>query len=169
VNRRKLLGGVATGLAAGLAGCGFAYGPGDLRERQFLSDGSSLVETRYTTRDGDRILLARQFDNTDVPPSSGENPPDSQIKLSAFNLDGEAQWEYSRAGTYTAATLAGDGAYLVDEQSGIEAIRPAGDDAESEREWSVELETAGPLIAGSPELVAVTTDDGVAAVGETLL
>ncbi|WP_336327525.1 outer membrane protein assembly factor BamB family protein [Halovenus sp. HT40] len=170
MNRREVLGGIAAGLTAGLAGCGYAYGTGDIRERQSLT-GRSLfgIETQDVLRDGDRILVAKQRDNTIRPSLPDEDPPDSEIDLSAFDLNGESQWEYSRAGTYTAATLAGAGAYLVDDGSRVEAVAPSGDDTEGEREWSAELPDAGPPIAGSPELVAVTTSGGVAAVSERLL
>ena len=168
MNRREVLGGMAAGLTAGLAGCGYAYGTGDIRERQSLT-GTSVFgpENQDVLRDGDRILVASQRDNTLRPSLPDEDPPDSEIDLSAFDLDGDSQWEYSRAGTYTAVTLGGEGAYLVDDESRVEAVVPAGD--EGEREWSVELTNAGPPIAGSPELVAVTTSGSVAAVSEELL
>ncbi|OYR58238.1 hypothetical protein DJ70_03730, partial [Halorubrum halodurans] len=82
MDRRRLLAALATGATAGLAGCGYAYGGGDVRDRE-VAGGSAVFMAGWSAHAlaGDRIAFAE----------SGESPFEGdRTALDVIDRDADA-------------------------------------------------------------------------------
>ncbi|MFC5277449.1 PQQ-binding-like beta-propeller repeat protein [Halorubrum rubrum] len=123
MNRRRLLAALATGSIATLAGCGYAYGGGDVRARE-LAGGSGVFMAGWSAHAtaGDRLAFAESGDS----PFEGE-----RTAVDVIDRDADAVGSFRHEGTSVGLALgsAGERAYLRESTGSVVAVTPTADDA----------------------------------------
>lgn len=169
MRRRRLLAALATGAVGATAGCGYAYGGGDLRGADSVGT-RGFGETRYALGD-DRIAVARSgqlFWHGDE-----ETTFEDGTNVTVADRSGDSRWRYKHR-AHSVAVAGIDPVYLLDDQDRVVAIGaapPGGDSPGSQRRpydgeerWRVTLDDArSPLVADSRGAY-VAVESGVAAV-----
>ena len=117
MNRRRLLAALATGTTAALAGCGYAYGGGDVRRTAAAGGASVFMAGRSAhATTGDRIVFAESGDS----PLEGE-----RTAVDAVNRDADVRWSFRHGerSVGVAAAPASERVYLR-ELGGVVAVSP---------------------------------------------
>lgn len=178
MNRRRLLAGVTTAAVAATAGCGYAYGGGDVRGTATIGgSGTSTAfggTTAFATTE-DRIVRAESGSS----PFSGEN-----TSVVVADREATVRWRFDHDATTrgVAVSPSADRVYLVEEGDDGDAgavaaaARPEADDqGDREREdpsWRAAVEAVAPPtemaravpVAADDHGAYVATQDGVAVV-----
>ncbi|WP_281195859.1 PQQ-binding-like beta-propeller repeat protein [Halorubrum sp. F4] len=117
MNRRRLIAALATGSTAALAGCGYAYGGGDVRRTAFAGGTSVFMAgwSAHATTD-DRLVFAESGDS----PFEGE-----RTAVDVVDRDAEVRWSF-RHGERSVGMAPGPSAERVylRELGGVAAVAP---------------------------------------------
>ncbi|SMO33382.1 PQQ-binding-like beta-propeller repeat protein [Halorubrum cibi] len=126
MKRRRLLAAVATGAAASLAGCGYAYGGGDVRDVE-SAGGSSVFASNWSAHAiaGDRIAFAESGDS----PFEGERTAVEVIDRGAEEI---GTFRHDGLSVGMAAGPDAERVYLRESTGDIVAVTPAADDEAGE-------------------------------------
>ncbi|SEH13216.1 PQQ-like domain-containing protein [Natronorubrum sediminis] len=144
LNRRALLGTLATGVAASLAGCGYQPAAGEYKWSESVSVGPSVPFS-----DGESTWLAGTDRLYSVANVSGRTPQPGEdgwreldeAYVSAFDSSGEELWTTDAAEQYVGDPVFADGTiYLALEGGSVTAVGPGSDD-EGEVHWTTEVDT----------------------------
>lgn len=169
MRRRRLLATLTTGALATAAGCGYAYGGGDVRDAGSVGT-PGFGETRYAL-DDQRITVARSgqlFWHGD-----GGSTFDEGTSVTVADRVGERLWTYEHRAR-SVAVAGTEPVYLLDDQRRLVSIDVAPtDDGSSgqrgrpfdgEERWRVGIEGARAPLAAGRRGAYVAVDGGVAAV-----
>lgn len=146
-SRRQLLAAVATGVASSIAGCGYAYGGGDVRGEASITGANG--DWTEPPRPGPDVRVAAVSDGpVHVPGAFGETA------VVVGSLDGSSRSRYTYDGSAVDVALGND-PYLLDGDGrvvALERVRVERDDRATRMEtqvaWEVEFEAAEqPLVA----------------------
>lgn len=167
MNRRRLLATVATGTLGAIAGCGYAYGGGDLREEASVGV-AGLGSVEYVLGD-DRIVAA--LNGRIVDHDAGGFVDGARVGVST--TEGDRLWSYVHEAEAVDVT-ASDPVYLLDERGYLVAIAavPVTDDelgverSEETELWRVLLDDSRPPIASDERGAYVPAGDGLVAIRE---
>ncbi|MFC5134337.1 MULTISPECIES: PQQ-binding-like beta-propeller repeat protein [Haloferacaceae] len=122
MNRRRLLAALATGSTAALAGCGYAYGGGDVRRTAFAG-GTSVFMAGWSAHAtaGDRIVFAESGDS----PFEGE-----RTAVDVIDRDAAVRWSFRHGDRSVGMAVdpAAERVYLR-ELGGVVAVTPPDESA----------------------------------------
>lgn len=162
MKRRGLLATTVTGLTTALAGCGYAYGGGDVRSKTALDESglTPLGDQEFELK-SDRIAVldsGQQFVDT------GETPTFTDVAhVVVSDMDGETLWEFSHQ-TGADSLAVGDRAYLYDEDDQVvasEVPTDTEDDTSTEvaTAWDITIEGDEPQLEAGHGNVYVESED----------
>lgn len=167
MRRRRLLAAFGTAAAGSLAGCGYAYGGGDVRRTERVAPGT-LGIPQFAVGDG-RVVGAANGRHWVF---EGDEPEwVDGVELSVADLDGSNRWSHVHR-TAARSVAVGGAVYLLDEAGRVVAVGgrevEAGDgrstELEGEELWRTSVTDAGAPFVADERGVYVATGDGVAAV-----
>lgn len=157
LNRRALLGTLATGVAASLAGCGYQPAAGEYAWSESVSIGPDVPfsDAESAWIGGTDLLYGVANVSGRVPqPGEGGWRELDEAHVSAFDTTGEEQWTTDATEQYVGEPALADGTvYLALEGGSITAIG-AGTDGEGEVRWTTDVDAddgAGDRDEGSDE------------------
>lgn len=166
MKRRRLLAALAAGSTVGLAGCGYAYGGGDVRDEAAVRPrGLTGGDPMYAFA-ADSIAAARNGRTHDH--DRGEFREATLVAVA--DRRGRRRWSYTHW-TESVAVAYGNALYLLDERERVVAVDTVTfeDDRGVERTeprevWRVAPPSPRPPIAADARGAYVHTADGVAAI-----
>lgn len=164
MKRRQLLAALSAGASGAIAGCGYAYGGGDVRDETMVMTGG--FGSRRFAIDSDRIVAAR----------SGRMFHDDGFgegtEVSVANRSGDTRWSYTHR-SRSEAVAVGELVYLLDKRGYVVAIDRGPDEtsgdieersADGTEKWRVMVENASPPLVADERGAYVGSGNGVAAV-----
>ena len=167
-SRRRLLAAIGTGLAAGVAGCGYAPGGGDVRgEASLLTGlGGPGGSNRFDV-DGNRIAAARS--GQQWIGEFGDRSFETATTVRITDRDAEEIGEFVHLEPSVDVTL-GERLYLLDENDrlvateSIEEGEDTDDSVDLEESWRIELDDPAAPIAAVGETAFVSDGSSLLAV-----
>lgn len=150
-----------TGLTAGLAGCGYAHGGGDIRAESRTAGGgrTQINDTVFETTDEQIAVLnsGYQFVST-----GDEREYTEAATVTVTDREGEQLWTFTHLTPGTDLAF-GDRAYVLDERGRLVASQPppsaSGRDVTVDEAWQLELETDPvQMVAGQDAVFVAATD-----------
>lgn len=170
MRRRVLLAAVATAGVSWTAGCGYAYGGGDVRDSTRLGSGGFGGESFHAV-DGDQLVYATT--GRQLVWEDGESTFTDGTEVSVWTRGGNRQWSYTHdepaqgvAAAEDVYLLGGNGDLVAVAATEAESRTATDDENETEERWRAEMDAPRPPLAADERGAYVAQEGGLLAVRE---
>lgn len=162
---------MATASVTGTAGCGYAYGGGDVREVASFPT-LEFANQALVALDSDRVVYGTS--GRQIVWGSDETGFADVTELSCWSRDGELRWSHTHDVPSRSIAAAGETVYVLDlndsvvaiEATEVESRTETDDEYETETRWSVAVTGARPSLAADEMGAYLARGGGLLAVRE---
>ncbi len=167
MRRRQLLAALGGGAMTTIAGCGYAYGGGDLREEIRVPGAGTAEDGHLFVRMGEHVVTARSGLRW-IRDGDGEMQFTVGTTVRRFDRHGVVDWQFNHF-EGTRALAIGDRAFLLEEKH-LVASAPIdapidydgrGRPIQTERAWRMHMDDALGQLAAVEDLVVAATHNTV--------